>query len=78
MHGSINPLRDIEVIETELLLSDIQALERKIEKLQKLAKSDKLAKQMLDDAEVLLKFLNEGKQANLFPEKEKESVKLII
>ncbi len=73
--GDINPLRDIEVIETELLLSDIQTLERKIEKLQKLAKGDKSAKQMLEDAENLLNFLNDGKSASLFPETDKESVK---
>jgi GTP-binding protein YchF len=76
--GSINPIRDIEVIETELLLSDIQTLERKIDKLQKLAKGDKAAKQMLDDAESLLKYLNEGNSAFLFPEKDKESVKQLL
>lgn len=76
--GNINPIRDMEVIETELLLSDIQTLERKIEKLQKLAKGDKVAKQLLEDAEILLKFLNEGKSAFLYPEKEKESVKQLF
>lgn len=76
--GNINPLRDIEVIETELLLSDIQTLERKIEKLQKLAKGDKAAKQMLEDAENLQKYLNEGKSAFLYPEKDKESVKQLF
>ena len=76
--GSINPIRDIEVIETELLLSDIQTLERKIEKLQKLAKGDKAAKQMLDDAEILLEFLNKGNSASQYAEKEKESVKQLF
>jgi hypothetical protein len=76
--GSINPIRDIEVIETELLLSDIQTLEKKIDKLQKLAKGDKLAKQMLDDADNLLKYLNEGNSAYLFPDRDKESVKQLF
>jgi GTP-binding protein YchF len=76
--GNINPIRDIEVIETELLLSDIQTLEKKIEKLQKLAKGDKAAKQMLDDAEMLIKYLNEGKSAFLYPERDKESVKQLF
>ena len=76
--GSINPIRDIEVIETELLLSDIQTLEKKIDKLQKLAKGDKLAKQMLDDADNLLKYLNEGRSAYLFPDRNKESVKQLF
>lgn len=76
--GSVNPVRDIEVIETELLLADVQTLEKKIEKLQKLAKSDKSAKAMYDDAEILLKFMNEGNPAVLFPENEKESVKQLF
>jgi hypothetical protein len=76
--GSVDPLRDIEVIETELLLADVQTLEKKIEKLQKMAKGDKEAKLMLDDAEVLLKFMNVGNPALLFPEKEKETVKQLM
>ncbi len=76
--GNINPVRDIEVIETELLLSDIQTLERKIEKLQKLAKGDKTAKQMLDDAEDLLNYLNAGNSASSFAGKERESVKQLL
>jgi hypothetical protein len=76
--GSVNPLRDIEVIETELLLADVQTLDKKIEKLQKMAKGDKEAKLMLDEAEVLLKFMNEGNPALLFPEKEKETVRQLM
>ncbi|HSD64201.1 MAG TPA: redox-regulated ATPase YchF [Ignavibacteriaceae bacterium] len=76
--GSINPIRDIEVVETELLLADIQTLERKIEKLQKMAKGDKAAKLMLEDAENLLKFLNDGKAAILYPENDKETVRQLF
>lgn len=76
--GSVDPLRDIEVIETELLLADIQILERKIERLQKMSKGDKSAKAMLDDAGELLKFLNEGNPASLYPQKGKESVKQLF
>ena len=76
--GSVDPLRDIEVIETELLLADVQTLEKKIDKLQKMAKGDKEAKLLLDDSEILLKFMNEGKPALLFPDKEKETVKQLM
>ncbi|MHB1686372.1 MAG: redox-regulated ATPase YchF [Ignavibacteriaceae bacterium] len=76
--GSVNPLRDIEVIETELILADVQTLEKKIERLQKMAKGDKAAKAMADDAEALLNFMNQGNPASLFPEKEKESIKEIF
>ena len=71
--GSVNPLRDIEVTETELILADVQALEKKIERLQKAAKGDKSIKIILDDAEALLKFMNEGNTAILYPEKNKET-----
>lgn len=76
--GSVDPLRDIEVIETELLLADVQTLEKKIEKLEKIAKGDKTAKLMLDDAEALLKFMNEGKPASIFPGKDKETNKQLM
>jgi len=76
--GSINPLRDIEVIETELLLADIQTLEKKIERLQKQAKGDKAAKAAVDEAEDLLKYLNEGNHAVLYPDKEKDSIKTLL
>ena len=73
--GSVDPLRDIEVIETELILADVQALEKKIERLQKSLKGDKNLKIILDDAEALLKFMNDGNLALSFPEKDKESLK---
>ena len=72
--GSVNPLRDIEVIETELILADVQTLEKKIEKLQKSLKGDKSLKAVLDDAEALLKFMNEGNLASIFPDKDKNIV----
>ena len=76
--GTINPLRDIEVVETELLLSDIQTLEKKIDKLEKLAKGDKTAKQLLEDANSILNFLNNGNPASLYHESEKESVRQLF
>lgn len=76
--GGVDPLRDIEVIETELLLADVQTLEKKIEKLQKTAKGDKTIKLLLDDAEELLKFLNEGNPASIFPVKEKDTVRQLM
>ncbi len=39
--GSVNPLRDIETINLELIFSDIEILERRLQKTQKLAKADK-------------------------------------
>jgi len=72
--GSVDPLRDIEVIETELILADVQTLEKKIDRLQKAAKGDKSIKMILDDAESLLKFMNEGNTAITYREKDKETL----
>ncbi len=45
VEGSVNPVRDAEIIETELVLSDLQSVEKKLEKLTKVAKTgDKEAK----------------------------------
>ncbi len=76
--GKIDPLRDIEVIETELLLADIQTLERKIEKLEKTAKGDRTLQSLIDHAKALLKFLNDGNPASIFPGKEKDTVRQLI
>ncbi len=72
--GSVDPLRDIEVIETELILADVQTLEKKIDRLQKAAKGDKSIKVILDEAEALLKFMNEGNTAISYPDKDKETL----
>ena len=40
VEGSVDPVRDIETINTELILSDIELVERRIERAKKLAKGD--------------------------------------
>lgn len=41
VEGSIDPIRDIEIIELELILSDLEVIERRVNKTGKMAKSDK-------------------------------------
>jgi ribosome-binding ATPase len=63
--GTVDPVRDIEVITTELVLSDLEALAKRIDKTQKKAKSgDKEAQAELALLERLSPHLNEGKTAN--------------
>ena len=50
VENSIDPIRDIEIIETELLLADIQTLDKRIERLVKSAKTDKTAAAQLEVA----------------------------
>ncbi|MDD3117854.1 MAG: redox-regulated ATPase YchF [Victivallales bacterium] len=60
--GELNPLRDLEVIMTELMLSDLEALERKLEKSRKLLRSgDKEVKAELELAQYCADCLGEGK-----------------
>ena len=68
--GSVDPLRDIETIELELIFADIQSVEKRIERLAKQAKADKNAKTMLELAEKLLDHLNEEKSAAAFEERD--------
>lgn len=71
--GDVNPLRDVETIETELILADIQSLEKRIEKLAKQAKGSKEAKAALGPAEALLEHMNQGKAAASFTLPENET-----
>jgi len=61
--GSIDPLRDVEIIEGELILADIEVLSNRIQRLTKQAKADKSAKGVLELAEELLEFLGDGNLA---------------
>lgn len=61
--GSIDPLRDIETINLELIFSDIEILERRIAKTTKVARNDKEAAKELDFQEKVKAYLEDGKMA---------------
>ena len=61
--GSIDPIRDIETINLELIFSDIEILERRICKTVKLAKQDKSRQRELDILLKLKEALEAGKSA---------------
>lgn len=63
VEGSIDPVRDIETINLELVLSDVEMIERRIDKTQKLIKSDKKYQADLDFFKLVLDTLNDGKSA---------------
>ncbi len=71
--GSVDPLRDIEVINTELVLADIQTLENKISRLDKQARGDKKIQPQLDMAKHALDHLSDGKPAISFEERESDT-----
>src|SRR3954464_2012762 len=62
--GTVDPVRDIEVINTELVLADLAAVQKRIEKQTKLARGgDKQAKAEVAIGEKLLPHLDSGKPA---------------
>jgi len=62
--GKIDPLHDIEIINTELALADLESIEKALLKVQKVAKSgDKDAKAKMAVLEKLKSHLDEGEQA---------------
>ncbi len=61
VHGGVDPKSDREIIESELILADHQTLEKRIQKLEKEARSgDKDAKALLDLSKKLQSELNDG------------------
>ena len=73
VEGRIDPLADIETIETELMLADLDSLERRVDGLTKKAKGgDKDAKEIVDLVNRALVLLREGKPARLVERKPEE------
>jgi GTP-binding protein YchF len=78
VEGGVDPIRDIEIIETELILSDIDRVERRISNLEKKAKGrDKDAKVQLELAKALLLHLEDENPASTFENRDENYDKLI-
>lgn len=75
--GSINPARDIETINLELIFSDIEMVERRIDRAKKAAKGDKKYLAEVDFLERLKEHLENGKSARGFDftDDEREMIK---
>lgn len=64
VEGSVDPVRDAEVVETELMLADLESLEKRVPNLQKKARGgDKESAAQLELIEPIVKALTEGKSA---------------
>ncbi len=73
VEGKIDPIADIETIETELMLADLDSLERRVDALEKKARgNDKEAKETLELVKRALPLLREGKPARLVERKPDE------
>ncbi len=63
--GSINPTRDIETINLELIFADIETIDKRIDNVKKKLKADKKYQEELDVLEKVKKTLEEGKSARV-------------
>ncbi|HUT50085.1 MAG TPA: redox-regulated ATPase YchF [Alphaproteobacteria bacterium] len=64
VEASVDPIRDAEIIETELMIADLEAMERRIEPIaKKAAINDKAAKEMMTVMQPVLDALREGRPA---------------
>ncbi|MBR6521761.1 MAG: redox-regulated ATPase YchF [Oscillospiraceae bacterium] len=66
VEGSTDPLRDIETIDLELIMADMEMVERRIDKAKKAAKGDKKYLHEAEVLEQLLEHLNNGKNARSY------------
>ena len=61
--GSVNPIRDIETINLELIFADIETVNKRLDKARKNLKADKKYQEEIDLLEKILKVLEDGKSA---------------
>lgn len=66
VEGSVDPARDIDIINLELILSDLEILDRRITRDKKAVKGDKKIQADIDVFEKLKAHLEEGKSARAF------------
>jgi GTP-binding protein YchF len=71
VEGGIDPIRDIEIIETELALADLEQAEKMLQKHEKKAKGgEKLAKEICEAVAPAIEVLNIGKMLNTIKDAE--------
>ena len=76
--GSVDPIRDIEVINTELLLADLESIEKQYQRLEKQAKStqDKTIKMQFEVIKKAKEALDQGKPVRVLNLSDEEQVHL--
>ena len=76
--GAVDPVRDIGVIETELILADYQSVEARVARLAKQVRGDKALQPSLDVAQALLDHLGKGKLAVEFEDHHSDAALLLF
>ncbi len=75
--GSVNPLRDIETINYELIFSDLEVLERRLSRVTRGARNDKALAKEEDLIKRLMKHLEDGHMARTFARLDEEESALV-
>ncbi|BCN31563.1 redox-regulated ATPase YchF [Anaeromicropila herbilytica] len=75
--GSIDPLRDIETINLELIFSDIEVIDRRMQRASKGAKNDKALAKEVELLERVKAYLEDGKLAKGFDTDDEEELALL-
>lgn len=74
VEGSIDPVRDVGIIENELMLSDLEILEARISRLSKIARSDPKSRPELEILEELKEHVYAGKPVRTFPKHDEDAL----
>ena len=72
VNGKVDPASDVETINLELIYSDIEILERRLDRAQKILKGDKSAQKEIDLINKIRETLNQGKSARTLDYSEEE------
>jgi GTP-binding protein YchF len=75
--GSVDPLRDISVIQTELVLADMQTAENRMTRMEKQARSDKKVAAQLDVLKLVMAHLDAGNPLLSFQNDSEEYAQLL-
>lgn len=78
VEGEVDPVRDIGIIDTELLLADMQSLEKRMERIGRQARSDKTLRAEMTAMEALHAHFDEGKPARSFPRAEADPILAVL
>jgi GTP-binding protein YchF len=76
VEGEVEPIRDIELIQLELIIADMESLEKRIPALEKKARLDKEIAAQIEVAKRVLEVLKDGKAARLTQIKSAEEEKI--
>jgi GTP-binding protein YchF len=77
VENSVDPIRDIELIQLELIIADLESLEKRLPNLEKKLKTEKDALHIIAMAKKVLEVLKEGKPARLTEIKDQDEEKIL-